>query len=382
MALPDSFEGTYPAALAEPKQRIPAVVTTERKDLALVGDIGLTLSDSVLVIQRVIEGLALNGPATPAQIAQLTFALDSVRTVARHSQQIARLGSGNLRQSHEKLKLDTLVSDTLQERAPLFRQLGVQVQHGIKPVEVMVDAGLLVCLLDAALEWALSMGRKLIITLEMKNWPEHGVLQIRASDKPPPEENSTTYGEETGNALTWALLAETAGAMGVLLDRRATADESVVTLEFARTVKRLEGLTAMDVDTGYDTLAGDTRSIAGHRVLVVARDDVLRTEIENTARLMGLTTDFVTDTRNAVKFCHLETPHMVIIDERARDDAFDELCKNLRLTDSNYPLIEIVNQPNVLETAAWMLESITRVSRASLRKQLGPILAMELAKAD
>ena len=383
MARLGSFQGTRPAGLAEDKERATVPLNTDRRDLALVGEIGLTLSNPVLAIQRVLEDLGTTRVPTQAQIGQLTSALKSVRTIARHSQQIARLGSGRLRQSHEKLKLNILVLEALQEREPLFKQLGVELYHGIKPVEVIVDAGLLICLLDAALEWALSVGRRLIITLEMKNWPEHGILLIRASDKPRRgDSDRIDEDEEMGSVLAWALLAETAGAMGVTVDRITSASESAVMIEFARTVKRLEGLTAIEVDTGFDTLQGESKSMAGHRVLVISRDDMLRTDIQNTARMMGLTTDFVTTSRQAVNFCCLETPHMVIIDERVRDDTFDELCENLRKTDLNYPFIEITNQSNVLEMAGWMSDSMTRVSRDSLHAKLGSILAMELAKVS
>lgn len=387
MARLGSFQGTRPAGLAEDKERATVPLNTDRRDLALVGEIGLTLSNPVLAIQRVLEDLGTTRVPTQAQIGQLTSALKSVRTIARHSQQIARLGSGRLRQSHEKLKLNILVLEALQEREPLFKQLGVELYHGIKPVEVIVDAGLLICLLDAALEWALSIGRRLIITLEMKNWPEHGILLIRASDKPRRGDSGSDSDridedEEMGSVLAWALLAETAGAMGVSVDRITSASESAVMIEFARTVKRLEGLTAIEVDTGFDTLQGESKSMAGHRVLVISRDDMLRTDIQNTARMMGLTTDFVTTSRQAVNFCCLETPHMVIIDERVRDDTFDELCENLRKTDLNYPFIEITNQSNVLEMAGWMSDSMTRVSRDSLHAKLGSILAMELAKVS
>ena len=383
MARLGSFQGTRPAGLAEDKERATLPLNTDRRDLALVGEIGLTLSNPVLAIQRVLEDLGTTRAPTQAQIRQLTSALKSVRTIARHSQQIARLGSGRLRQSHEKLKLNILVLEALQEREPLFKQLGVELYHGIKPVEVIVDAGLLICLLDAALEWALSVGRRLIITLEMKNWPEHGILLIRASDKPRRgDSDRIDEDEEMGSVLAWALLAETAGAMGVSVDRITSASESAVMIEFARTVKRLEGLTAIEVDTGFDTLQGESKSMAGYRLLVISRDDMLRTDIQNTARMMGLTTDFVTTSRQAVNFCCLETPHMVIIDERVRDDTFDELCENLRKTDLNYPFIEITNQSNVLEMAGWMSDSMTRVSRDSLHAKLGSILAMELAKVS
>ena len=350
--------------------------------MLVVGVIGVMLSDSLGALQAVLDELESTGSASRAQLGQFKKALDSAKTVAMQSQQIARLGGGRLRQSHEKLKLDELLRDALLERTKLFRQRGVELYHGLKPVEVIVDAGLLVCLVDAALEWALSMGRKLVITLELKNWPEHGMLLIRASEGLALNQESDATPDNSGNTLAWYLLVEAAGAMGVSVDRITSATESTLMIEFPRTVKRLEGMTAVEVDTGYDTLYGDSKPMAGHRILIITNDDLLRHELRNATRTMGLTTDFVLDSRQAVRFCELDPPHMVVIDERVRDPVFEELYADLRRIDANFPFIEIASEPNILEMAGWMSDSMTRLSRDSLRTQLGSILAMELAKVS
>ena len=384
MARQPGFQGTNPTGLAAVRDSSPTPLAAERSDLLVVGVVGVMLSDALGSLQAVLDDLQATGTATRGQLGQFQTALDSARTVAMQSQQIARLGGGRLRQSHEKLKLDELLRDALLERGKLFRQRGVELYHGLKPVEVIVDAGLLVCLVDAALDWALSMGRKLVITLEMKNWPEHGMLLIRASEALALATSSgqprSADPDVAGNTLAWYLLIETANAMGISVDRITSATESTLMIEFPRTVKRLEGLTAVEIDTGYDTLYGDSKPMAGHRILVITNDDMLRHEVQSTARTMGLVTDFVLDSRQAVRFCELDPPHMVIIDERVRDPVFEELTDDLRRTDANFPFIEIANEPNVLEMAGWMSDSMTRLSRDGLRTQLGSILAMELAK--
>ena len=380
MARSSSFQGTNPTALSAHKDSTAPSAVVDRMDFQLVGVIGTMLSDSLGSMQAVIDEMMLDGNVSRAQIARLTNSLDAARGVAMQSQQISRLGGGRLRQSHEKLKLDELLRDSLLERNKLFRQRGVELYHGLKPVEVIVDAGLLVCLVDAALEWALDMGRKLVITLEMKNWPEHGMLLIRASDRIAQNKPGSEPHDDSGNTLAWYLLVEAANAMGVSVDRITSAKESTLMIEFPRTVKRLEGLTAVEVDTGYDTLYGDSKPMAGHRILVITNDDLLRHEVQSTARTMGLTVDFVLESRQAVRFCELDPPHMVVIDERVRDPVFEELCEDLRRNDPNYPFVEIASAANVLEMAGWMSGSMTRISRDGLRTQLGSILAMELAK--
>ena len=380
MEFSNNSQGSSVAAWSMQRSASSNMHHGERKDLPLIAVIGEMLSGPLRAAQSLLDQLSKEGTASPAHVSQVRGALAVVQTVSRQSQQIARLGGGRLRQSHEKLKLDDLLRSSLAEKQPLFRQHGVELQHSLKPVEVIVDAGLLVCLIDAALEWSMGMGRKLAITLDMKNWPEHGLLNIRAKGGVTPCANSAAHAAEEPDTLAWYLLVETAHVMGVSVNRVVTDHDSTLTLEFARTVKRLEGLTSVEADTGQGHHDGDTKPMAGHRVLVITDDNLLRHEVQNAARSMGLVVDFVLDSRLGMRFCELDIPHMVIIDERLRDDIFEELRQELRKTDPNYPFIEIASKANVLEMAGWMSDSMTRISRDGLRSQLIPILAMELAK--
>jgi hypothetical protein len=382
MAFINGFETPTTAAFSMHRSSASTLQSSERKDLPLVAVIGAMLSDPLRAVQSLLEHLSRGGIATPAHIRHVHGALALIRSVSMQSQQIARLGGGRLRQSHEKLKLDDLLRETLLERRALFRQHGVELHHNLKAVEVIVDAGLLVCLIDAAFEWALGRGRKLVITLEMKNWPEHGILTIRADGGFALAEKNTLHTDDEGNTLAWYLLAETASVMGVSVNRMTSDRESTLIIEFPRTVKRLAGLTAVEVDTGQGNFGGDSKPMAGHRVLIITNDNLLRIEMQNTARSLGLVLDFVLDSRQGVRFCELDLPHMIIIDERVRDAVFNELKADLCKTDPHYPFIEIANKSNILEMAGWMSDSMTRISRDGLRTQLIPILAMELAKVS
>ena len=183
MASRTDFPGTAPAALT-PMVDSSNSNTKPAIDIGctLAGVIGTQLSDPLAIIQQAISEFERTQTLTPAQVKSLKTALASARKVAMQSQQIARLASGQLRQSHERLKLDDLLRGLLFERTKAFKKQGVELYHGLKPVEVIVDAGLLTSLLEVALDWAVSKGRRLVVTLEMKNWPEYGILLIKASD--------------------------------------------------------------------------------------------------------------------------------------------------------------------------------------------------------
>ena len=164
------------------------------------------------------------------------------------------------------------------------------------------------------------------------------------------------------------------------VEKQCSSQGISVLLEFSRTVKRLKGMTAVEMDTGFDSLHGESRPMPGLRLLVITNDEMLRMEVLSISRKLSLIVDFAPSTSQGMRYCELDPPHMVVIDERIRDDVFDELMTALRRTDPNYPFVEIADQSNTLEVAGWMSDSMTRLSRDALRTQLPSILVLELAK--
>lgn len=378
MASTRGFSETSPGQIGSGKGDIRQAPPPERVDLAIAGVIGARLSEPLAAMQYVLQEFARTQKVSSSHVQLLRSSLEVARTIAMQSQQISRLAEGRLRQSHERLKLDELLHSTLKERSSVFQQRGVELYHKVQPVEVIVDPGLLSSLLDVALDWAVGMGRRLVVTLEMKNWPEHGMLLLKASESVA-SSASASEGQK-GDSLDWYLLSEIARAMGVTLDRVMSSNESSLMIEFPRTVKRLEGLTAIEVETGGDSMHSESKPLAGHRLLVISNDDKLFHDIKLICRSLGLVIDFVPSTSQGVRFCELDMPHMVIIDQRIRDHIFDELRDDLRKMDPNFPFVEIATESNTLEVAGWMSDSMTRLSRDSLRSQLASILVLELAK--
>ena len=377
MASHSGYFGTSPAPLsAAPEVSRPVA---ERLDLKLAGVIGSDLSAPLAAMQYVLHAFAHTQSINHSQITLLESSLQAARTIAMQSQQIARLAGGRLRQSHERLKLDELLRDALLQRTNIFRQRGVEIYQSLKPVEVIVDAGLLFSLIETAIDWAMSVGHRLVVTLEMKNWPEHGMLLIKASEAVGGGDSPEGLAES--ETLIWYLFSEIAHAMGVSIDRVTSTNEVSVMVEFPRTVRRLEGLTAVEVETNDDySVNSESKPLAGHRVLLITDDKKLRFDTELVCRAMGLVVDAALNTSQGVRICERDVPHLVIIDQRVRDHIFDELREDLRRTDPNFPFIEIATESNTLEMAGWMSDSMTRVSRDTLSTQLSPILVMELAK--
>ena len=212
-------------------------------------------------------------------------------------QQIVRLAEGRLRQSRATLKLDAMVLSVMQERARVFRKRGIEIFHRVPPVEVIVDAGLLHSLIDAALDWAAGLRRKLTVTLEMKNWPEHGLLMFKTSDAISDTTSDQNPHEPTSapsdDSVNWYLILEIARAMKLFVSRTSSAQESSLLLEFSRTVNRLEGLTVAEMESGPESLYGLSKPMAGARVLLISDDARLQLEVKAICHGTGLVLDCV-----------------------------------------------------------------------------------------
>ena len=361
-----------------------AVGTHWQADFTLAGILGRELAEPLSDMQSVLLEVERSKLLTGDDVRRLYASIKSARTLAMQSQQIARLACGHLRQQHETLKLDAMVLSCMQERAVGFHQQGIEVFQRLRPVEVIVDAGLLYSLINAALDWAAGLGCKLTVTLEMKNWPEHGLLIFRTShavaDKCASDSQDDSEDNPIDDTVGWYLVNEISQAMGVSIKRISSPQETSLLIEFSRTVKHYEGLSAVEIDTGPDSLYGESRPSAGARILLITDDARLQIQVRSICKGTSLVLDCVASASQAVRFCELECPTLVIIDQNMKDRVFNELHSDLRNTDPNFPFIEIAVGSNILEMAGWTSESMSRLSKDSLQTHLPGIVAMELAK--
>ena len=349
-------------------------------DYVLSGVIGRQLSVPLANMQKALEEINNTQHLSLTNMMVLRSGVELANGLAMQSQQIARLAGGRLRQSHEKLKLDVLLSTALQERAEKFRSLGVEIFQRIHPVEVIVDAGLLYSLIEAALDWACGLGRKLTVTLEIKNWPEHGLLILKTSHVVGNLHADDEASHPSEDSVGWYLIHAISVAMGLSINRIASNTDTSLVIEFTRTVKRLSGLTAVEMQTSPESMYGDSRAMAGSRLLVITDDARLQAEIRSICRGTGLVVDCVLNAEQGIRFCELQLPHLVIIDQFMRGYMFDQLYEDLRKTDPNFPFIEIASAANTLEMAGWTSDTMSRLSRDVMGRHLAESIVMELSK--
>ena len=107
----------------------------------------------------------------------------------------------------------------------------------------------------------------------------------------------------------------------------------------------------------------------------------MRGEVEKACRALGLRADTVATSAKAVRYTERDQPHMIIVDERLRDNEFDALMQDIRRLDPRFGFLEVTDDVDTFEVASWAGDSMTRVSRNALRAQLPAVLTLELAKA-
>jgi hypothetical protein len=364
-----------PAGVEAPKAPPPAD--------ALPAVIGQALSTHVSTMKGVIGEFRRTRSISRTSIEALIQAVDGAHQIALRSQQLSRVAGGRLRQSHERLSLSTVMAQVLKDNLARLRRAGVDLRPRMRTVEIIVDPGLLIGLLEAALDWAAERGHRVTVGLEIKNWPEHALLSFK-SDQHVAAAGDEQQPKPPEDSLHWYLLLQIAQSMGVMVDRFLAPDHSLLTLEFPRTVKQLEGMTAVEMDAGgesqFSAFHSESRPLAGHRLLLVTNDEKLRRELRNICDGMGLVLDTTPTVAQAVRFCELDKPHMVLIDAHLRDEKFEELREDLLRSDVNFPFVEIAKESNVVQVAGWMGDRISRISRDAMAKQLPSILVMELAR--
>ena len=220
---------------------------------------------------------------------------------------------------------------------------------------------------------------RLEVSLEIKDWPAHGLLRIKTLQS---DRTKDPTPEPDAEKLSWHLVTEIGRAVGATLDRVKSPGETLLMIEFPRTVREMDGLTAMEVELGIPSAIGtSSRVLAGHRALIVTSDVKLREEVKRICGAMGLVVDNVPSSLLAVHRCEAEPPDVIVVDERFNDERFDQLRLRLTHKQVNFPMVEIAYGGNSAQaTAGWGGDTMTRVSRTELASQLPQALALEMSK--
>lgn len=350
----------------------------------VVGELSAEIAGPLTAALERVQTLASTGRIDRSSLRALSEEIRCAREVSMSGQQLARLASGRLRQSPERLALTDTLKDVLTQRAGETQARGIHIKQVLRPAEVVVDASLLFSLLNALLTWSLAHARSNIeFRIDIKTWPAHARLAARFAYRPVDqhisEQDDSTL-KAALDAMTWRLLQQTAWTLGLPIDRTIEGHEVHLTLEFPRTVSDgLEGMTAIELDQGFSPSV-HSKPLVGSQVLVVASRRDVRVQIRDAIRNMGLIVDFVNSVDEAREFCRGGLPHAIVIESVLRGDRFNDLRNEVYAESDEVVFIEIIEEGNTFEISGFGGSSMARVGRDAIFTSLPSALMFELSK--
>jgi CheY-like chemotaxis protein len=358
-----SLRGDEPWSLSE---HAPALLVSAAEQIG----------DALQALQAGVDQLQSQQRLGPQAQLALGVPLNRIKRLTFVMQQLNRFHGGRIRQTHEKLDLSRLVEDALQERRKEFALLGVEMRRKLKPVDVLIDPTVAHAMLNALIDWALPLGRRIDVRVDLNHWPPHARLQVRVhGDGAPPSSAPGSL-----DNLDWALVRQIAvTASGVDVQREITAEGITITALFQRTAQSVDGISAIELSTTDDP-SSMFKSLQSVYALVVSPALQIRADVRDALREIGVTADSVVDLQQASDAIAHRTPSLIVIDATLKGAGFDAFRRDvLRLT-MDMPFVEISHDDSSFDMSGFGEMAMAKVGRGNIREALGTAVMFELAK--
>jgi CheY-like chemotaxis protein len=348
----------------------------------LLAQAGRELAEPLTTALERVATLTTTGRIDRAGLRTLLGEVDRARQTGIWCQQISRLASGRVRQSHERVHLTNTVQSVLAHRARELQARGIHIVQSLHEVEVQVDASMLHGLLNAMVEWWLGCAQG---TVDVRIHAEPGSgnaslvcqFQHRSPDLPQDHLNGHNPALES---MSWHLLAQTARTLGVIHPRHIDASQARLTLEFPHTINALASDSSTEApDAGFADSV-NSKPLAGCHVLVVAARRDVRGLVRESMKSMGLVVDFVNSVSDAVKFCHEGLPHGIVFESSLKTPRFMQMVASIRQEVPEFVFIELLDEGHTFEISSISQTGMARVGHAAVATSLPSALVYELTR--
>ena len=351
----------------------------------MLSSIGEELAHDLTQALQLIQQAVANPRQYGAGLSKTHFLVEGLRRKAMSMQQMSRLAQNRVRQSHEKLALPQVVQGVIDERLPESTVVGVVINTRFKPVDIIVDPGLLVSLVGSALDWVSEFGTIIRVSTSMKHWPQHGQLNFSSAQGVRTQDDIDKR-SAVSQSIAWHLLQQTALAMGVGLEVTENMHERSLVIEFPRTVVALEGMTMMEMDAGpassHSTYGSvNSNFVAGHQVLLISQDYNFYKQVREICKGLSLRCEQAPSVEMAERICEKNPPHLIVVDDELIDEQYDQLMGDLQRHNPGFPSIVISNGSFGFEMSDWTGTNKSRVAREQIQEQLPAALVMELSRS-
>ncbi len=407
---PIPMNSTRPT-LPRPPALTPAALTLGQ----VVARIGAEVSAPLTAALERVLALASTGRIDRPGLQALRSEIDSARRVGLRGQQIARLASGHVRQSIERLDLPQCLRAVLHGQMVHAGGGAVAMPPAPTKAEVLGDASLLHAVLDAAATWSGALAQAQVEwRIDVKPWPvraqvicrfahvpadhgpaDHGAADCGSADRvcadkapadrcqahPTATDRPAAPHHQTDlDTLDWLLLNFTAHTADVLVQRQDSPSHTRLTLEFLNTVNAtLEGAAAIDLVASPECGA---QSIAGCQMLVLASQRGTRQRLREAVQGLDLLVDHVSTVADAGLYCRDGAPQMLVFESAFQGDALAALLHQLGRGTPAAVLVEVLPTGQDCALSAGGASPVTRLGIDALQHMLLPVLLLEMGRAS
>ncbi|MDE2402297.1 MAG: hypothetical protein KGL90_11595 [Burkholderiales bacterium] len=349
----------------------------------LLAQVGRELAEPLTVALERVTTLAATGRIDRNGLRALRDEVERARQAGIWCQQISRLASGRVRQSHERVHLTHTAQSVLAHRARELHTRGIHIVQSLQPVEVQLDASMLHGLLNALVEWWLVGARGVVdVRIDTRAWPANGRLVCKFQHRP--ADLSDGLPADAPNpaldSMAWHLLEQTAHSLGLVCERQVDNTQAQLTLEFPRTVNALmESEASQAPDSGFGDSV-NSKPLAGSHVLVVAARRDVRVLVRESIKSMGMVVDFVNSVAEAVAFCREGLPHAIVVESNLRNQKFEHLVTSLRHEVPEFVFIELLDEGSTFEISSISQTGMARVGKDAVATSLPSALVYELSR--
>lgn len=347
-----------------------------------LGQVGRELAEPLTAALERVTTLTTTGRIDRAGLRALRDEIDRARQTGIWCQQIARLASGRIRQSQERVHLTNTIQSVLAYRAREMHAQGLMLKQSLLPIEIQADASMLFSLLNALVDWLLDCAHGTVeLRLAMRQWPARAQLTCSFQHHRPDEPASSGEALQARvNKMHWHLLEQTARSLGLVFDRQIDPSRIQLHLEFPGTITPTASLDDAHTDAHGFADSVNSKPLAGSHVLVIASRRDLRLQIGETLKSMGLVLDFVGSVREAAEFCREGLPHAIVFESELRAKAFDQLVSGIRQEVPEFVFIELARDGRTFDISTISATGMARVGCEGLGNALPSALVYELSR--
>ena len=374
------FGGEGAASPAEPDTGFGASdIHAPMRWQELLGQLGRELAEPLTAALERVTTLTTTGRIDRAGLRALRDEVDRARQAGIRCQQIARMASGRIRQSHERVHLTNTVQSVLAYRAREMQARGLLLTQSLLPLEIQVDASMLFGLLDALVDWWLDCAQGTVeLRLQTRPWPARA--QLTSHFRCAPQAGTGDDTVPRVDTLNWHLLEQTAHAMGLTVERHETPHRVSLCLEFPGAIQPvLNDTVAVGNDHGFSDSV-NSKPLAGSHVLVIAGQRDIRLDVREALKSMGLVLDFVGSVREAAEFCQEGLPHAIVFEGALRSASFDRLVGSIRDEVPEFVFIELIEEGRTFDISTISATGMARVGRDGIANALPSALVYELSR--